>query len=200
MLIGHTDGETQVADAPIHDMAFHEWAVYAQDTWHATTKPTLNYGVRFDHDGNWYPLSGPGLAVWNEKAYMADSNNNQGVPNVDFPGMRWHQIDKSVPMSGFVSKFVNVDPRAGAAYDVWGNGKTVVRGGFGLYRWQFSEGDVDPALNPSYDVKSITTASTESFAALAGFTPNSSTWCALPQGASPSSPNSAYAGGSCPVA
>jgi len=58
MLIGHTDGESQVANAPNYDMAYHEWALYAQDSWHATTKLTLNYGVRFDHDGQWYPLSG----------------------------------------------------------------------------------------------------------------------------------------------
>jgi hypothetical protein len=198
MLIGHTDGETQVADAPIHDMAFHEWALYAQDSWHATTKLTLNYGVRFDHDGSWYPLSGPGLAVWDPAAYNTDSNGNQGVPNNDFPGMRWHQIDRSIPISGFKSPFLIPDPRVGAAYDVFGNGKTVLRGGFGIYRWQFSEGDVDPALNPSYDVKTITTASTQSFSALAGFAPTKGTWCALPQGADPSKPNSAYGGGNCP--
>lgn len=198
MLIGHTGGETQVADAPIHDMAYHEWAVYAQDTWHATNKLTLNYGVRFDHDGQWYPLSGPGLAVWDESAYNTDSNGNVGVPNTLFPGMRWHENKGSVPDSGFVSKFLVPDPRVGAAYDLHGNGKTVVRGGFGVYRWQFSEGDVDAALNPSYNVKTITTAATESFAALGSFAPNSSTWCALPQGADPSQPNSAYGGNTCP--
>jgi Carboxypeptidase regulatory-like domain len=199
MLIGHTDGESQVADAPVHDMAYHEWAIYAQDSWHVSNKLTLNYGVRFDHDGQWYPLSGPGVAVWDAAAYKTDSNDNSGAPINDFPGMRWHQNDKSIPISGFKSQLLVPDPRVGAAYDVYGNGKTVLRGGFGIYRWQFSEGDIDPALNPSYDVQSITTASTQSFAALAGFAPNKSTWCAMPQGASASAPNSAWGGGSCPT-
>lgn len=198
-LIGHTDGESQTADAPPHNMAFHEWAIYAQDSWHATQKLTLNYGVRFSHEGQWYPLSGPGMAVWDAAAYQTDSNGNQGVPNNPWPGMRWHQNDSSIPLSGFASRLLSPDPRVGAAYDVHGNGKTVVRGGFGLYRFQFSEGDVDPSLSPSWNVNSITTGSTESFAALKNFGPTtSSSWCALPQGASPSAPNSAYGGNTCP--
>lgn len=198
MLIGHVQSEAQVADAPIHDMVYHEWAFYAQDSWHATTKLTVNYGVRFDHDGQWYPLSGPGLAVWDSAAYATDSNGNVGVPNVDFPGMRWHQNRSSVPISGFASRVVVPDPRVGAAYDVHGDGKTVLRGGFGMYRWQFSEGDVDPALGPSYDVQSITTGGTQSFAALANFAPSKGTWCALPQGDVAGKNNLASGGGTCP--
>lgn len=198
-LLGHTDGETQSASAPPHNMAFHEWAIYAQDSWHATTKLTLNYGIRFDHDGQWYPLSGPGLAVWNAAAYDTDSNGNAGIPNNPWPGMRWHENQSNIPNSGFVSRLLFPDPRVGAAYDVYGNGKTVVRGGFGLYRFQFSEGDIDPALSPSWNVTSLTTGSTQSFAELKNFGPSAATsWCALPQGASPTAPNRAYGGNTCP--
>jgi hypothetical protein len=197
-LLGHTDGVTQYASAPVHDMAFHEWAVYAQDSWHTTNKLTLNYGIRFDHDGQWYPLSGNGLAVFDPAAYATDSNNNSGVPSVTWPGMRWHQIDSSVPMSGFKSPLFTPDPRFGAAYDLHGNGKSVVRGGFGIYRWQFSEGDVDGALNPSWNVPNVVTGSTQSIAALSSAISPATTWCALPQGASASAPNSAYGGDTCP--
>ncbi len=56
----------------------------------------------------------------------------------------------------------------------------VMRGGFGIYRWQFSEGDVDGSLNPSLNVQSIITPSTTSIAQLATFAPAASTsWCAL---------------------
>ncbi|MBX6359930.1 MAG: carboxypeptidase regulatory-like domain-containing protein [Acidobacterium ailaaui] len=174
LLIGHTDGISQYAAAPVHNMVYHEWAFYGQDQWHITNRFTLNYGIRFDHEGAWYPTQGPGLAVFDPSSY----DNSANAPT--WTGMKWHQIDKKIPQSGFVSPFVQPDVRFGGAYDVYGNGKTVVRGGFGIYRWQFSEGDVDAALNPSWNVQSITTPSTESFAALASYSPTtSSSWCAL---------------------
>jgi hypothetical protein len=173
MLIGHTGGMSQSSDAPVHDMAFHEWAIYAQDQWHATRKLTLNYGVRLDHDGNWYPVNGPGLAVFDPTSY----DNSANAPS--WTGAKWHQNDSSVPQSGFVSKLFSPDVRFGGAYDMFGDGKLVLRGGFGMYRWQFSEGDIDAALNPGLNVQSISTPSTTSFAQLATYTPSAGSWCAL---------------------
>ncbi|MHB1023551.1 MAG: outer membrane beta-barrel protein [Acidobacteriaceae bacterium] len=173
MLIGHTGGESQAASAPVHDMAYHEWAVYGQDQWHMTTKLTLDYGVRFDHDGQWYPVNGPGLAVFDASKY--DNTANAPV----WTGMVWHQKDSSIPQSGFKSKLFYPDVRIGGAYDVHGDGHTVIRGGFGVYRWQFAEGDVDPALSPALNVESITTPSTTSFAQLGTYKPSASSWCAL---------------------
>ncbi|HVW78141.1 MAG TPA: carboxypeptidase regulatory-like domain-containing protein [Alloacidobacterium sp.] len=198
MLLGHTDGITQAGAAPVHDMTYNEWAIYAQDSWHATHKLTLNYGVRFDHEGQWYPVKGNGLAVWDAAAYALDSNNDSGVPSVVWPGMRWHQNKSSVPISGFISRTLIPDPRVGFAYDIHGDGKTVVRGGVGIYHWQLSEGDIDPALSPSWNVPSVVTGSTSSYAALAAPPSPGGTWCALPQGADASKPNSAYGGNTCP--
>jgi len=197
-LLGHVQSESQTAAAPPHDMTFNEWAIYGQDAWHVTQKLTLNYGVRFEHEGQWYPNSGPGLAVFDPAAYDIDSNHNSGIPSVPWPGMRWHQNDRRVPISGFPSRFLSPDPRVGAAYDIHGNGKTVIRGGWGLYRFQFSEGAVDPALNPSWNVASVTTGSTMSMAELASFKPSSSSWCALPTGAT-SGGLGAYGGNNCPT-
>jgi len=174
MLIGHTDGISQYALAPVHDMQYHEWAFYGQDQWHVSRRLTLDLGIRFDHEGAWYPTSGPGLAVFDPSSY----DNSANAPA--WTGMKWHQIDSKVPQSGFVSPFVTPDVRVGGAFDVFGTGQTVIRGGFGVYRWQFSEGDVDAALNPSWNVLSIVTPSTQSFAELATFKPSiGGSWCAL---------------------
>ncbi|MFT4112779.1 carboxypeptidase regulatory-like domain-containing protein [Silvibacterium sp.] len=178
VLIGAYDGFTQYASAPVHTMVYHEWALYAQDQWHLGRKLTLDYGIRFDHDGQWYPVHSPGLAVWDPATY----DNTSGAPT--WTGMEWHQIDSKIPQSGFVSKTVYPDARAGFAYDTKGDGKTVVRGGFGIYRWQFSEGDIDAAMNPSLNVQSINAAPSAGqigFATLTSFsnTGTGSSWCAL---------------------
>lgn len=186
MLIGSIDSIAQYAAGPVHDVAFHEWAFYGQDQWHMTRKFTVDYGVRFDHEGQWYPVSGPGFAVFDPSAY----DNTSGAPI--YTGMKWHQTDSSIPQSGFRSQFVTPDVRVGGAYDFHGNGRTVMRGGFGIYRWQASEGDVDGALTPSYNVANISSPSTPpthwwqqqgntggGYAMLATFAPSTSgTWCA----------------------
>ncbi|HWW23703.1 MAG TPA: carboxypeptidase regulatory-like domain-containing protein [Edaphobacter sp.] len=173
LLLGHTDGISQYSAAPVHDMAYHEWAIYGQDRWQMTRKFTLNYGLRLDHDGQWYAVNGPGLSVFDPSSY----DNTANAPT--WTGAKWHQNDKTVSQSGFGSKLLNPDVRFGGAYDMFGDGKLVLRGGFGMYRWQFSEGDIDAALNPALNVQSITTPSTTSFAQLATFKPSTSgSWCA----------------------
>lgn len=173
MLIGHVQSMSQYSAAPVHDVAFHEYALYGQDQWHMTSKFTLNYGVRLEHEGNWYPTSGPGFSIFDPSLYENSSSA------AAWSGMVWHQKNSKIPQSGFSSKLFYPDIRVGGAYDTHGDGKTVLRAGFGMYRWQFSEGDVDPALNPALNVQSITTGSTTSFAQLATFSPSTSgTWCA----------------------
>ena len=49
-------------------------------------------------------------------------------------GMYWHAIDSSVPLGGQPDRFAYFDPRLGAAYDLYGNGDTIVRGGWDAYR------------------------------------------------------------------
>jgi hypothetical protein len=81
---------------------------YAQAEWHATPKFTLNYGVRYDY----YTVP-------------REANNLQVKFNVD-TGV----IDPpTTPV--LLSTTTNFQPRVGATYAV--SGRTVVRGGFGLF-------------------------------------------------------------------
>jgi hypothetical protein len=94
-------------------------AFFAQDTWKATSKLTINYGIRYDVEltkqiapvGINDPLSGISLSASDILAAQDAVNVQQGIPR----------------------DFNNWAPRFGFAYDIQGNGKTVIRGALGLF-------------------------------------------------------------------
>lgn len=131
-LTGRVQSFQQVTALSVYNMKYSQYSLYAQDQWKAHRRLTLTYGVRMDHMGQWYPISGPGLAVWDPASY---NNTSQAGP---WTGLLWHGIDSKIPISGFPSRLFFPEPRFGAAFDVFGNGKTVIRGGFGVYRFQIS--------------------------------------------------------------
>jgi hypothetical protein len=80
---------------------------FVQDSWKANHKLTINYGVRYDIE--WVPTFPAGTAL-NATAEQA-LGVVEGIP-----------VDSN-----------NFAPRFAIAWDPWGNGKTVVRAGFGLF-------------------------------------------------------------------
>ncbi len=136
MVTGRPTQFGQMQDAPVTDFKYYQYSFYLNDQWKATRRLTLTLGMRFDHMGNWFPSDGPGLAVWNQALY-----NNTSAAGA-WTGLTWNGIDKSIPVSGFESRPFFYEPRFGAAYDVFGDGKTVLRGGAGLYRYQLAYNSV----------------------------------------------------------
>jgi len=150
-VIGHATQFTQENGAPVADMKYYQYSFFIQDQWKTSRRLTLTLGLRFDHMGNWFPSSGPGLAVWNPSAYV---NTGGGA----WDGLEWHAIDPSIPISGFPSRTFFYEPRLGIAYDLFGDGKTVLRGGIGLYRYQLAYNSVSgDALNAPLNIPTLTT-------------------------------------------
>ena len=125
---------TQPSQDIINTIQSHMWAIYGQDSFKANRQLTINYGLRLDHNGQYY-ISGPGMAVWNPGSYTADTT-------IQNPGLLWHGVDSKIPTSGWQSPLFYYEPRVGLAYDVFGTGKTVIRGGFASFRYQVSVNDV----------------------------------------------------------
>ena len=80
---------------------------FAQDSWRVTNRLTLNYGVRYDLEIS--PLFAPATAI------NAAAEQSLGV------------------VEGLPRDYKNVAPRFGVAWDPMGDGKTVVRAGYGLF-------------------------------------------------------------------
>ena len=99
---------------------------YATDHWKLNRRITVDYGLRFEHYGAAYPNTKWGNAVFDSQKYQ------NGVQD---SGITWHSLTPSVPISGVSGQPVDFSPRFGASIDLFGNGKTVIRGGWGQYRY-----------------------------------------------------------------
>jgi len=123
-------GYFEQALPPPTNLAQNIAALYAQDDWKLTRRITINYGMRFEHYAK--PYSDPfGLAVFNPATYdfsIPNASNTQ-------TGISWHGLNSSIPLSGANSRLFFYSPRVGAAIDIFGTGKTILRGGWGKYRY-----------------------------------------------------------------
>jgi hypothetical protein len=126
------------------DLDYWTASWFATDSWKVNSRFTLDYGVRFDHLGPWQEKHGLGMAVFNPKLYASDSVPTANPDGTAFlPGVRWHggnnslnknAGDSAIPVSGVPSRWAFVSPRVGLSFDVFGTGKTLARGGWGMYR------------------------------------------------------------------
>ena len=146
---GRMSGFSQDNAEAVQDMKYHQVSFFINDQWKASRRLTLTGGLRFEHMGNWVPNDQYGVAVWNPAKY----DNSSGAPG--WTGLEWHSIDPSIPSSGFPSKTLFVEPRFGFAYDLFGNGKTVLRGGAGLFRYQISYNSASAGYNQPLGLQSL---------------------------------------------
>lgn len=163
-LIGHGQ-YTQTQEVPVVDIRYRTTSLYGQDQWKIMRKLTLTYGVRFDRLGQWYPTGKhPGFAVWDSSIY---DNSSEAEA---YSGMTWNARDKSIPISGWESKW-SISPRVGAAFDLFGNGKTVLRGGFGVYPWQVTTNDVGGTYLVPLGFRTVTTGALNHLTDVNDYTP-----------------------------
>jgi len=101
------DTFTGSAGSNVSDDNWTSVGIYFQDDYHPTSNLTLNLGLRWDIQPGPYDNNFDTLAL---RAISAAGYNTQ------------RHVDKK-----------DYGPRVGFAYDVTGDGRTVIRGGYGLY-------------------------------------------------------------------
>jgi hypothetical protein len=106
------------------NMVFPRFDFFAEDTWQAK-RLTVNYGVRVNHIQRWYDKNGRDV-IFDPSLYNPAGavGNTSGLVN--------HATDPSVTLSGAPSLGFQPAFSGGFAYDAFGTGKTIVRGGFGM--------------------------------------------------------------------
>jgi len=97
---------------------------YIQDDWRATSRLTLNLGVRYELPFQWYQPSGyASTFVPGHQSTVFPG----AIGGLAFPG------DPGVLRSLVPTDFNGLVPRFGFAYDVFGTGRLALRGGFGMF-------------------------------------------------------------------
>jgi hypothetical protein len=149
-LLGYANSYSEDA---VHDNGHWNnvsWAAYVQDNWRATHRLTLNLGLRWDgvphtyeanhRTSNFYPgLYDPAKApIFNPDGTISTSSPGLGTsPNPILAGYQFYLNGigqdglNGVPKGLVDNHWAAFGPRLGFAYDITGQGKTVIRGGFG---------------------------------------------------------------------
>jgi Carboxypeptidase regulatory-like domain len=122
---------------------YRQWAYagFVQDTWRMTSRLTVNYGVRYDYTSPWTEV--------NEK--LANFGPGRGLLTPSTGLNELYEPDRN-----------NFGPRLGFAYDVGGEGRTIVRAGFGvLYESLLQANSVQTIEdNPPFSASAVTRSPT----------------------------------------
>lgn len=125
---------------PARSYRYKDWDLYAMDSFKITRRLTLNYGLRYEHYG-----------VQHNNHAALDSNFYRGAgtypENIRDGGVF---LTTQSPVGQFWAPvWGTAAPRVGFAYDVFGDGKTALRGGFGIsYERNFGNVTYNASFNP----------------------------------------------------
>jgi hypothetical protein len=138
-MIGAFDNSTIEFGIADHSPSTTKHQAFIEDSWKMHPRLTLNYGLRyepfipFDQKGGRHTTWVPGV----QSTVFPDAPTG-----ILFPG------DAGLPKRLTNSDLNNFAPRLGAAWDVAGDAKTVVRGGYGIFYQQINGETTHAAEGP----------------------------------------------------
>ena len=102
------------------NLPMDQYGMYFQDDWRVTDRLTVNAGLRYDIVTG-FDLDQSGIPNYNMLTDAAAAGRFNGVPGFEeFGNAEGEDMN-------------NIQPRIGAVYDLRGDGKDVIRAGWGIY-------------------------------------------------------------------
>lgn len=158
-LLGDFQSFDQSSSRPIGFFRYNQLEFYAQDTWQVNNRLTLDYGMRFVWIPPQFEDKGQ-IALFDPTSYVKsdgmqiDPNSGNPIPNSGnaLEGMRYAS-NGTLPKGGWNDRGIMIEPRVGFAWDMFGDHKGVLRGGFGMSHDREEGNQVfNPAFNNPLNV------------------------------------------------
>jgi hypothetical protein len=165
MLLGLTKSYGQFAAAPIRHYVNQTPSVYAMDNWHVTPRLSLQLGLRYDALPHAWERSNA-VSNFDPALYYSSQSpqwNGDGSMNPNGPGFQTYNGipfylngiglagQNGFPRGLVVNDYNTLQPRIGFSEDLFGNGKTVLRGGFGTFYERMQGNDIyNAATTPPF--------------------------------------------------
>ena len=131
VLAGFADNYSIGAQSGLFGTRNYEVGAFAQDDWKVTRRLTFNLGFR-----------------WDLITYPTEEHNREAALNPNSTGANPSEFiagQNGVSRSIINTRFTNFAPRFGFSYDLTGQGKTVLRGGYGIFYF-LDRGGIDNQL------------------------------------------------------
>jgi hypothetical protein len=156
MLLGLSSNYSESQAAPIRHYVNQTPSVYAMDTWKVTPRLSLQLGLRYDALPFAWERSNQ-VANFDPATYLtgqAPTWLSSGSMDPNGPGFQTvnggqfylngvHLAGQNGTPAGLVkTDYDTLQPRVGFSEDVFGNGKTVLRGGFGTFYERLQGNDI----------------------------------------------------------
>ncbi len=122
-LFGAADEYYQASEAPSNEHQ-RQYAAFAQDEWKVTPRLTLTLGLRYEYTSPETDKRGFSFSIIPGAQSQEFVNSPTGLV---YPG------DPGAPRGWYFPDYKDFAPRVGFAWDPLGNGKTSLRGGFGMF-------------------------------------------------------------------